>query len=117
MQVGQKVVCIDGNFPGPIRKIYSMLPVEGDTYTVRAIYIGRSVMHRTKHQKETGEFNGEVGILLMELRNPMDPNAPEKELGFRDTRFKSVDEQTEEKKAMKVQMNSLYDKLGEPSLE
>ncbi len=108
MQVGQKVVCVDGVFPGPIRKLYTSLPVEGENYTVRAIFVGRSVAYRTKAQKANGEFNGEVGVLLMELRNPMDPQAPDKELGFRDIRFLPQVEYEENQKAISIGLNKEY---------
>jgi hypothetical protein len=68
MQVGQKVVCVDDRFPGPLAKYYVNLPVKGKTYTIRAVYLGRAVMH-TKAGAADGEIGGqELGFNSMRFR-------------------------------------------------
>ena len=88
MQVGQQVVCIDDRFPGPLAKYYANLPAKGKTYTIRAVYIGRAVMHTAP-----GAADGEIGVLLKELLNPPDPrNKHGQELGFKSERFRPLEE-------------------------
>jgi hypothetical protein len=88
MQVGQQVVCIDDYFPGPLAKYYTQLPVKGRTYTIRAVYIGRAIMHTAP-----GAADGEIGVLLRELTNPNDPrNKHSLELGFKAERFRPLEE-------------------------
>ena len=97
MQVGQKVVCVDDRFPKPLAKYYVQLPVKGKTYTVRAVFLGRAIM-----QTQPGQADGEIGILLVELKNPPDPrNMYGQELGFNSVRFRPLleMEQTEEQEA------------------
>ncbi len=88
MQVGQKVVCVDDSFPGPLAKYYVNLPVKGKTYTIRSVFIGRRVMHTTP-----GAADGEIGVLLQELINGPDPrNLHGQELGFNSERFRPLEE-------------------------
>lgn len=88
MQVGQKVVCIDDYFPGPLAKYYAQLPVKGRTYTIRAVYLGRGIMHT-----KPGAADGELGVLLKELVNGPDPrNVHGQELGFKSERFRPLEE-------------------------
>ena len=88
MQVGKKVVCVDDRFPGPLAKYYINLPVKGRTYTVRAVFLGRRVMHTT-----SGAADGEIGLLLKELLNGPDPrNVHGQELGFNSDRFRPLEE-------------------------
>jgi hypothetical protein len=84
MQVGEQVVCVDDQFPRPLAKYYTNLPMKNNTYTVRAIFIGRAVMH------PAGETtHGEIGLLLKELVNGMDPrHKHQQELGFNSARFR-----------------------------
>ena len=86
MQVGQLVVCVDDQFPRPLVNYYLNLPVKDNTYTVRAVFIGRGVMH------PAGETaHGEIGLLLKELVNGMDPRHKHKqELGFNSARFRPL---------------------------
>ena len=86
MQVGQLVVCVDDQFPRPLAKYYINLPMKDITYTVRAVFIGRGVMH------PAGEtIQGEIGLLLKELVNGMDPRHKHKqELGFNSARFRPL---------------------------
>jgi hypothetical protein len=71
----QKVVCVDGNFPIGIEKLYSELPKEGSTYTIRDIVPGIGL---------TGE-EGETAVYLCEITGPL--NAHGIERGFRADRF------------------------------
>ena len=76
---GQKVVCVNDQFPLWVKKIYTDLPKDGVTYTVREVFVGR---------KNWGGGEGEVGVLLFELHNPSDPRHRDKqELGFDANRF------------------------------
>ena len=86
MQVGEQVVCVDDQFPRPLAKYYINLPKKDNTYTVRAVFIGRGVMH------PAGETtHGEIGLLLEELVNGMDPRHKNKqELGFNSARFRAL---------------------------
>jgi hypothetical protein len=89
MQVGQEVVCVNDYFPGPLAKYYTALPVKGKTYTIRAVYLGRAIMHGAK----PGVSDGEVGVLVKELVNPPDPrNRHGLELGFKSERFRPLQE-------------------------
>jgi hypothetical protein len=88
MTVGQQVVCVDDRFPGPLAKYYDQLPVKGRTYTIRAVFIGRRVMHTAP-----GAADGEIGLLLKELLNKPDPrNLHGQELGFNSERFRPLEE-------------------------
>lgn len=86
MQVGKQVVCVDDEFPRPLAKYYVNLPMKDHTYTVRAIFIGRGVMHPAAETT-----HGEIGLLLKELVNGMDPRHKHKqELGFSSARFRPL---------------------------
>ncbi len=71
----QKVVCVDAKFPIGIEKLYSELPREGVTYTIRDIVPGVGL---------TGE-EGETAVYLCEIKGPL--NAHGIERGFRADRF------------------------------
>lgn len=81
----QKVVCVDGRFPLGIEKLYSELPKEGTTYTIRDIVPGVGL---------TGE-EGETAVYLCEISGPL--NAHGIERGFRADRFAPL--QTDEEYA------------------
>jgi hypothetical protein len=84
MQVGERVVCVDDRFPKPLAKYYLNLPIQDKTYTVRAVFIGRGVMH-----PGPGTDEGEIGLLLEELVNGRDLRHKYKqELGFNSERFR-----------------------------
>lgn len=86
MQVGQQVVCVDDKFPTPLAKYYVNLPVKGKTYTIRAVFVGRKVMH-----PKAGNVDIEIGLLLRELVNGKDPrNKYLQELGFNSERFQPL---------------------------
>lgn len=82
MQIGQKVVCIDGKFPLGIEKLYTALPEEGKTYIIREVSLG--VNWKSKE--------GEVCLYLLGLRNPKSSKAPFPERGFNAERFKPLEE-------------------------
>ncbi|MDR2675886.1 MAG: hypothetical protein LBC18_13730 [Opitutaceae bacterium] len=86
MVKGQKVVCINDTFKDFIRAIYTQLPVKGETYTIREVFLGRERIVK-------GGESATVGLLLKELRNPPDPfHAGQQELGFTSERFAPLDE-------------------------
>lgn len=78
---GQRVVCINDDFPPQIAKMYAQLPVKGKTYRVRDVYLG---------QEKPGAKDATCGITLFELRNP--PDARLREIGFNSERFAPLDE-------------------------
>ncbi len=95
-QKGQKVVCIDDSFPREVQLVYRQLPKKDSVYTVRAVYIGRGKMLNAGHMKglnnKPGDSDGEIGILLEELKNPADAfNVHRQELGFNAERFRTME--------------------------
>lgn len=92
---GQKVVCINDEFPPMARLLFKAMPVKDKVYTVRAIYIGRG--NYTK--ADSGKKDGEIGVLLEELVNPRDPSLRtglNGELGFNSERFAPLETDTED---------------------
>jgi hypothetical protein len=88
MQVGEHVVCVDDRFPKPLARYYLKLPIKDKTYTIRAVFIGRGVMHPGPDTDES-----EIGLLFEELVNGMDPRHKYKqELGFNSERFRPLRE-------------------------
>ena len=88
MQVGEYVVCVDDRFPKPLARYYLNLPVRDRTYTVRAVFVGRGVMH-----PGPGTDDAEIGLLLEELVNGTDQRHKYKqELGFNSERFRPLRE-------------------------
>ena len=88
MQVGEYVVCVDDRFPKPLARYYLNLPVRDRTYRVRAVFVGRGVMH-----PGPGTDDGEIGLLLEELVNGTDQRHKYKqELGFNSERFRPLRE-------------------------
>ena len=86
MVKGQKVVCTNDSFTAVIRAIYKQLPVKGNTYTIREVYLGREKVVK-------GGDSATVGLLLAELVNPPDPfHAGQQELGFSSERFAPLEE-------------------------
>jgi hypothetical protein len=86
MQVGDQVVCVDDQFPSPLARYYLNLPMKDNTYTIRAVFIGRGVMHPAAETTY-----GEIGLLLKELVNGMDPRHKHKqEMGFNSARFRRL---------------------------
>lgn len=86
MVKGQKVVCINDSFNEFVRAIYKQLPVKGNTYTIREVFLGREKIVR-------GGDSATVGLLLHELHNPPDPfHQGQQELGFSSERFAPLEE-------------------------
>ena len=86
MMKGQKVVCVNDAFSAAVRALYQQLPVKGDTYTIREVFLGREKIVK-------GGDTATVGLLLEELVNPPDPfHAGRQELGFSSERFAPLEE-------------------------
>ena len=88
---GQRVVCINDDFPELAYELFERLPKKDSVYTVRATYIGRGNLTRA----ESGQKEGEIGVLLEEIRNPRDPalkSGLDGELGFNSERFAPLQE-------------------------
>ena len=62
---GQRVVCINDTFDSITRIAFQNLPVKATIYTVRALYVGRGKLL----PGSPGEADGEIGVLLEEIRN------------------------------------------------
>lgn len=99
---GQKVVCINDDFPPEAAVLFAELPKKDQVYTVRGMYIGRGNYFR----HESGKKDGEIGLLLEEILNPRDPalkTGLNGELGFNSERFAPLetdqDEATAEEEA------------------
>lgn len=76
-------------------RLFKALPVKDAVYTVRATYIGRGNYTRA----ESGQKEGEIGVLLEEIVNPRDPGLKtglNGELGFNSERFAPLETDTEE---------------------
>ena len=90
MQKGQKVVCINDSFSEFVRHLYEQLPVKGEVYTIREMFLGREKIVK-------GGESATVGLLLEELRNPPDPfHQGKQELGFSSERFAPLNELPDE---------------------
>jgi hypothetical protein len=90
---GAKVECINSNFPKPLVKDYLALPKKGVTYTVREVYVARGIRAPLEG---TNAGEGEIGVLLEELRNPIDVRCKYGyELGFKAERFRELEHQVE----------------------
>ena len=81
MQVGSKVVCVDGSFPKELAQFYWQFPVQDSTYTIREMGVGVSI---------NGEA-GEVYVLLEGIYNPLSTQAPHPERGFNAERFRELE--------------------------
>lgn len=86
-QPGQKVACIDDQFPLGIEKLYTALPRKDVIYTVRDLIPGVSLSNS----------EGEVAVYLVELVNPANRHGIE--YGFNAERFaplETADDEIEE---------------------
>lgn len=95
---GQKVVCINDDFPPAAHELFERLPVKDKVYTVRAVYVGRGNYTRA----ESGKRDGEIGVLLEEIVNPRDPALRQGlngELGFNSERFAPLHHDVEDEAA------------------
>ena len=90
MVKGQRVVCINDTFQDFVKVIYRELPVKGNTYTIREVFLGREKVVR-------GGETATVGLLLVELNNPPDQfHQGQQELGFTSERFAPLEELPDE---------------------
>ena len=81
---GQKVACVNDQFPLGIEKLYSALPKKDVIYTVRDILPGVSLQNS----------EGEVAVYLVELVNPA--NLHGIEYGFNAERFAPLETDEDE---------------------
>lgn len=87
---GQKVVCVDGDFPPGVRDIYNALPVERTIYTVRDVVPGLG-------PSGNEEKDQQPAVYLAELVNL--PNRHGIEPGFACRRFAELEEVAESAEA------------------
>lgn len=79
-------MCVNDQFSKTERVLYSQLPRKGSVYTVRAVFVGRGKLRPVMGSSDEGE----IGVLLEELKNPRDPTLKsglQGELGFKSERF------------------------------
>lgn len=91
--VGEKVVCVNDDFPSWVHQLYTGLPKKGVIYTVRGLDIGRAYLFSTvKGGNETSYV-----VYLEEILNPDDPRVKNRkvEMGFRSDRFRSLETQAQ----------------------
>ena len=86
---GQKVACIDDQFPLGIEKLYTALPRKDEIYTIRDLLPGVSLQNS----------EGEVALYLVELVNPANRHGVE--YGFNAERFAPL--QTDEDEAVEYE--------------
>lgn len=79
---GDKVVCIDDQFPLGVEKLYDQLPVKDKVYVVRDIRLGISLDCKS----------GAASILLIGLVNPNANSKAALERGFNSDRFIKLSE-------------------------
>lgn len=85
MCVGQRVACVDGDFPAWVAQIYKQLPIKDEIYTIRAVCMRRE-------DPQNSEM-ATVALLLKEILNPPDPSHVGKdELAFKSERFVPLEE-------------------------
>ena len=88
-QPGQKVACVDDQFPLGIEKLYTSLPTKDEIYTIRDLLPGVSLQNS----------EGEVAVYLVELVNPANKHGIE--YGFNAERFAPL--QTDEDEAVEYE--------------
>lgn len=106
---GTKVVCVNADFPEAAKRLYKVLPVKDTVYTVRATYVGRGNFTKA----DSGKMDGEIGVLLEEIKNPADPTLRTGllgELGFKAERFAEVEPDKEKPKSLAKPV-----RIGKPS--
>jgi hypothetical protein len=82
VEVGQKVVCVDDNFPKAVVLLYKSLPKKGVIYVIRDVVLG------VNWKSEPGE----VCLYLIGLNNPLSKTPPYPERGFNAERFRPLEE-------------------------
>jgi len=78
--IGDKVVCKDGNFSPVVNGLYAELPKQDSVYVVRDIKLGIALDCKT----------GEVSVLLVGITNPKANVSPFRERGFAGWRFEKL---------------------------
>ncbi|MGH7970849.1 MAG: hypothetical protein ACREIC_19180, partial [Limisphaerales bacterium] len=68
-------MCVDDKFPTPLAKHYVNLPVKGKTHTIRAVFVGREVMH-----PKAGNVDVEIGLHAHAILSQMAVNEKETRL-------------------------------------
>lgn len=97
---GQKVACIDDQFPLGIGKLYTALPKKDSIYTVRDLVPGVSLSNS----------EGETALYLVELVNPANRHGIE--YGFNAERFAPL--QTDEDELEAEFSEEQYAEAAEP---
>jgi hypothetical protein len=113
---GQKVVCVDDDFTPAVLALYEKVPVKDTVYTIRTVYVGRGNVLK----KDSGKMDGEIGVLLEEIRNPVDPSLRtglSGELGFRSERFAPLQTVPDEENAEKSWDQMEEERYGRAPLE
>lgn len=114
---GQKIVCVDDKFAPPVRKLFKQLPVANVVYTVRATYVARG--HLNSLTPEAERKDGEIGVLLEEIKNPADPylkSGLTAEPGFNSERFAPLDERRQTQRAEKPIRQPRPERIRRPEL-
>lgn len=88
MNIGDKVVCIDGLFHPQILKLYTALPTQGVTYVIRDVRLGI----------QPDCCTGDVSVTLIGVVNPKAESRSALERGFSSSRFRPLQEQKEVQK-------------------
>lgn len=83
--IGDKVVCVDGNFYTGTNRLYKELPKQDQIYVVRDIQLGVALVPSYPAVK-----TGEVSVLLVGVTNPKSNVAPFRERGFAGWRFEKL---------------------------
>ena len=84
--IGQKVVCINDDFPPQCKVDYWQLPKKDSVYTIRSVEVG------INYKLEEGQ----IAVTLKELRNPSSSMPPNRERGFLAERFAPLQEADQE---------------------
>lgn len=97
---GQKVICINDEFPAWTASTHKNFPVKDEVYTIRAIMPGRGGQGKAIPKEKDGELvrgSYEVAVLLVEITNPeFGPEGRKVEAGFNAERFAPLEEIEEE---------------------
>lgn len=88
--IGQKVLCIDGSFPGCVWEYCDAVPVAGTIYTIRRVY--RSPNHTSG--------NLCIAFYLEEIVNPA--IGKKRETGFSYARFRPLEETISNEESLRV---------------
>lgn len=95
--VGQKVVCINGDFDDWSKSLYTAFPTKDKVYVIRDVRLGVTF--------EGGQRIGAASVLLVGLVNPCAISKMKLERGFNSDRFAPLEE-VKEKSRNKQQADS-----------